>query len=387
MKQAKRTIGKVEDVRSFLDEVFDGDVHAKRLESMANATLGVLNSASLAIHAIGLGLANARGLVAKHTIKQVDRLIGNRGIDVWECFAHWVPYIVAEREELLVAMDWTDFDGDGHAMLALNLLTSHGRATPLVWKTVEKAELKERRNEYEDEVLWRLKEVLPEGIRVTVIADRGFGDTKLMSFLRDDLKFGYLIRLRKNIWVTSQEGERRKTADWVSANGRAKTLRQAHITADDFPVPTVVCVWAKEMKEAWCLASSNGEAKAAELINFYGKRWGIETYFRDTKDPRFGMGMKATRTASTERRDRLLLLSAFAIVLLTLLGAAGESVGYDRTLRANTSKKRTHSLFRQGWMIYDLLPNMPDKWLVPIMGKFSELLREQREFARILGFV
>jgi len=50
---------------------------------MANATLGVLCSASLAVHAIGQGLAHARGLITKHAVKQVDRLLSNRGIDVW----------------------------------------------------------------------------------------------------------------------------------------------------------------------------------------------------------------------------------------------------------------------------------------------------------------
>jgi hypothetical protein len=39
---------------------------------------------------------------------------------------------------------------------------------------------------------------------------------------------------------------------------------------------------------------------------------------------------------------------ALATALLTLLGAAGEGLGFDRGLRANTVKRRTHSLFRQG---------------------------------------
>ena len=38
-----------------------GDLHAKRVLSLANATLGVLTSASLAVHAIGQGLAQAMG--------------------------------------------------------------------------------------------------------------------------------------------------------------------------------------------------------------------------------------------------------------------------------------------------------------------------------------
>ncbi len=383
----KRTMGRINDVRAYLDEVFDGGLHVKRVASLANGTLGVLNSASLAVHTIGLGLAHARGLATKHAIKQVDRLIGNAGVDVWACFAYWVPYLIADRSSIRVALDWTDFDDDGHAMIALNLLTDHGRATPLMWKTVKKSALKDHHNDYEDEVLSRLQEVLPVGVKVTVIADRGFGDTKLFEFLSNELHFDYLIRLRKNIWITACDGQRRKTADWVSSNGRAKTLRNAQITAKGLVVPTVVCVKAKAMKEAWCLASSAADATAAELIQYYGKRWGIETYFRDIKDPRFGMGMTATRTQSTARRDRLFLLSAFAIVLLTLLGAAGEHVGYDRLLKANTVKQRTHSLFRQGWMIYELLPTMPKKWLVLIMQKYSAMLREQRTWRAMLGLV
>ena len=46
------------------------------------------------------------------------------------------------------------------------------------------------------------------------------------------------------------------------------------------------------------------------LIRYYGKRWGIETSFRDIKDMRFGMGLSARRVSSPQRRDRMLLLSA-----------------------------------------------------------------------------
>ena len=109
--------------------------------------------------------------------------------------------------------------------------------------------------------------------------------------------------------------------------------------------------------------------------------------FRDTKDLRFGMGMRSTRISTPERRDRLFLLNAFAIVLLTLLGAAGESLGYDKHLRANTVKRRTHSLFRQGCMLYDLIPNMRKERLRPLMERFSQLLLEHRSFKDVLCVV
>ena len=50
----------------------------KRVLSLANATLGVVASASLAIHAVGRGLAQAMGTLTKHGVKQVDRLLSNR---------------------------------------------------------------------------------------------------------------------------------------------------------------------------------------------------------------------------------------------------------------------------------------------------------------------
>ena len=193
--------GKLEDVRAFIGDVYGHDLHAKRVAALAGATLGVMTSASPAVATIGQALAQARGLVTKHAIKQVDRLLSNQKVDVWESFAHWVPHLVAARRQIVVAMDWTDFDRDGQTTLALNLVTGHGRATPLLWLTVWKEELSERRNDYEDACLVRLSQVVPPGCAVTILADRGFGDHKLFAFL-DKLGFGYVIRFRGNIHVT-----------------------------------------------------------------------------------------------------------------------------------------------------------------------------------------
>ena len=64
-----------DEIMKFITRLYDGDLHAKRVLSLANATLGVLTSASLAVHAIGQGLARAMGKLSKHGVKQVDRLL------------------------------------------------------------------------------------------------------------------------------------------------------------------------------------------------------------------------------------------------------------------------------------------------------------------------
>jgi hypothetical protein len=323
---SKRGLMQVKDVRSFLDSVLDEDIHTKRIASLANATLGVMTGASLGVAVIGKSLAQARGLLPKHAVKQVDRLLSNPRIEAWDVFASWVPEMVGPRTDIVVAMDWTDFDADRQATLALKLVTRHGRATPLVWLSVHKDELTDARNAYEDAAVRRLAEVLPDDVKVTILADRGFADTKLFGFL-DELGFAYVIRLKGNTKVSAADGMTRSAAEWIGQGGRARKLRDAAVTAARCPVGAVVCVHARDMKEPWCLVASNSNATAPQIIKLYSKRWGVEPAFRDTKDLRFGLGLSSVRIADPQRRDRLLLLNAFAVVLLTLLGAAGESLG------------------------------------------------------------
>ena len=247
-----------------------------------------------------------------------------------------------------------------------------------------KDDLKNKRNAYEDACLKRLGEVLPAGVKVTVLADRGFGDTKLFGYL-GTLGFDYVIRFRGNTHVTAATGERRPAANWVGKGGRAVKLFGAMVTAAEHPTGAVVCVHAKDMKEPWCLATSFGDATAREIVDAYAKRWTIEPSFRDTKDIRFGMGLSLLRISRPDRRDRLLLLNAFAVHLLTMLGTAGEELGMDRHLRSGTSKRRTHSLFRQGCMLYDLIPNMPEVRLRPLMQRFAEVMQRSGAIQRLVA--
>jgi hypothetical protein len=106
------------EVRAYIDALYGGELHAKRVDALAGATLGVMASASLAVSVIGQALAQARSLVTKHAVKQVDRLLSNAGIDVWDSFICWVPRQIGARRDILVAMDWTDYDRDGQATLA-----------------------------------------------------------------------------------------------------------------------------------------------------------------------------------------------------------------------------------------------------------------------------
>jgi hypothetical protein len=240
--KAERSSGRLEEIRGFIGGLYGPDLHAKRVDALADATLGVMTGASLAVAMIGQALAQARGLVTKHAVKQVDRLMSNAGIDVWDSFARWVPQQLAAQQDILVAVDWTGFHRDGQSTLVLGLVTGHGRAAPLIWLTVWKEEIATRRNDYEDACLRRLAETVPPGCRVTILADRGFGDQKLFAFL-GELGFGYVIRFRGNIRVADATGETRSAADWgARADARASCATRGSPRRGGRWVPWSACM-------------------------------------------------------------------------------------------------------------------------------------------------
>jgi hypothetical protein len=335
-------------VHEFVRLLLKDCTHSKRIDSIANAALGLIEAQSCIVHKMGSGLAKARGLDKKHATKQIDRLLSNPKFHVEEVSAAWAKYAIGDATDIMVAMDWTDFDADHHTTIAINLLTHHGRAVPLLWKTVEKSSLKHNRFRYERDILLRLKDIVGLSTRVTVLADRGFSSQAFFRFFDEELKFRYLIRTRSSIYVTDLHNEKKLCREWLHPKGHTVIMKQVRVTDDLYPVPVFVCCKKKDMKDPWYLVSNVDTIEPKDLIKLYGKRWSIEPFFRDLKDIRFGVGLGATHIGVADRRDRLLFIFAMATALTTCLGEAGENMGMDRKLKVNTVKTRKHSLSTQG---------------------------------------
>lgn len=373
-----------EDIQAYVDSIIGENDHARRVLSIANAVMGVIHAAALAVHAIGAALARVEALATKHAIKQVDRLLSNPGFDLQQRWYDWIRHVIGEQKEIVVALDWTDYDADKQATVTLAMVTQRGRSRPLMWRTVRKAELAGQQHRIEDELLVRFHERVPEGVRVTVTADRGFADQKLFSFLKT-LGFDYVIRLSRTTTICSASLEGRAAWRWLKPHGRLFRMADVTVTQDHTPVAVFVSVKKAAMKQAWYLVSSRADWSGTQIVKAYGRRFTIEEMFRDEKDWRYGMGLSHTRVSQPLRRDRLLFLGALARDLLTVLGAAGERLGFDRLLKANTVAKRTHSLYRQGCHYYASLPTMSPEPFRALMKQFGELILNSTLYVEALG--
>jgi hypothetical protein len=360
-------------VYQFMAPDFGPVMHAKRLLSLTLATVGVCHSSRASIAEIGRSLASVTGKTPKHCIKQIDRLLSNDGVDLDAAMATYIRVIVGDREAVVLAMDWTEYPVNDQATVVLSLVTVHGRATPLAWRTVPKKGLNGRRNGFEDYLIHFVAGVLGRGVQVTVLADRAFGDVELYEML-EKLGWDYVIRYRGVIEATDPAtGEVRPSTEWIPEGGVPHRIEGALLTQARVAVPAMVCVKAPKMKDGWCLATSLKRRTAEEVVALYARRFTIEETFRDEKDDRFGWGLKETSLRTPGRRDRMLFVLAMARLLLTLLGAAGEQLGLDKKLRANTvTKKRTHALVTQGRK-YAVGVGVLASFAIPLLNLFHEL--------------
>jgi Transposase DDE domain len=385
MKTRNTKIGRAK-IFEYVQNIVGDDMHAKRVLSLVNVVEGIIYSSSLALSLIGKALAVFEELNTKHAIKQVDRFFSNAKVSLDLFFFKWIPFILSTRKEIVVVLDWTDYDKDGQATLALNLLTGHGRATPLLWKTYKKTELKDSRNTYEDLMLGYLKSQVGDRLKVTILADRGFSDTAFFSYIKNELEFDYIIRTKNNL-AMNVDGITKPTKEWLLASGRATKYINVKLTHQEVEMPAVICVHNKKMKEAWFLATSLSDHTARSIVKLYSKRFTVEENFRDIKNLRFGMGLSEIKISNPERRDRVLMAASIAISLLTILGAAGEALGFDRLLKANTVKRRTHSLLNQGLFYFKAMINYNKQKLTLLIDKFTELINQHEIFKDIFGTI
>ena len=115
-------------VVQFVTDLLNPVMHYKRSLSIGQAVVGTMHAGRLSSAAVGRALARVFDITPKSGIKQVDRLLGNEQFDVAAVFQQSVPWLVAHRAKIVVSLDWTEYGAHGHSRIAVNLVTTHGRA-------------------------------------------------------------------------------------------------------------------------------------------------------------------------------------------------------------------------------------------------------------------
>jgi hypothetical protein len=287
---------------------------AKTLSRLVAAAM-VSPTASTA--AIGRGMLGR----AKHAIKRVCRFVANDRVEVGEAMTGVVRRLTGKRKRrLTLALDWVDVRQMQTLMAAAVV---KGRAVPILWSSCRKHvyDGHHSRNAFEESLLLLLLSMLPKGVKITLLADRGFGRTELARFCQNH-GLRYVIRIQPNVHIRCRSFTG-KLCDYPVRKGICKLLKSVAYRQDNQVSQNIVVRWIRDLPtkrdNPWFLMTDLPDSPAA-ISRLYGRRMSCEQLFRDLKSKRNGYHLRDTRITDPARLDRLLLILTLAYLLLIGIG-------------------------------------------------------------------
>jgi hypothetical protein len=215
--------------------------------------------------------------------------------------------------QLVVAVDWVDIRQYKVLRAAVPL---RGRSVPILFAAYRKWQITKSQNALEQDFFQLLKAMLPEGAQVVVIADRGLGRAGLACQLQK-LGLSYILRICGKVTFLSHRYQGRLDELPLKPGGKRdlgfgayrqhRPLRQR-----------VLIYWKKKHKQPWLLATDL-EWGWRQIVTVFAQCMMVEELFRDEKNIRYGWGLRQVSLCDAARLERLLLVLAFAYLLLLLL--------------------------------------------------------------------
>lgn len=186
---------------------------------------------------------------------------------------------------------------------------------------------------------------LPGHLPVRVLADRGIGTSPALMRGIQALGWTFLFRVTKQSKLVLSDGTAVTFYDQVTQPG--DTYRAAgHVFKKRGHVPAEVRVlWSPTAQARWSLVTNDPTLTGWE----YAQRMWIEEAFRDLKSQ--GWQLEAACLQTPERLAHLWIVLVVAYAWMLFLGAALASQGLLSAAkrRADGSRVRRWSLFREGW--------------------------------------
>jgi hypothetical protein len=281
---------------------------ARHLKTLCWMMIGIIQSQNVHLNRFGVYVVS-RAKVAQSHQRQFRRWLSNRRIQV--VLAHHALLQQAlstwKRERLYLSLDttvvwnqfcivWVGVVYRGRTLRVAWHIVAHSSSTVRLW-TIQR-------------VLRQAARVIPNGVTIVLLADRGFADGKLMKYLKENLGWHFRIRIKRSFHF-HLEGQWRKVSSVSLQPGQAY-FTPAVSVGKTKPYPNVYLAFAhdKQSGEDWTIVSD--EPTTLQTFAQYRLRFQVEESFLDLKSN--GFNLEASRL-----RDKFALTQLCAVIALTTL--------------------------------------------------------------------
>jgi len=284
-----------------------------------------------------------RGQQAQSKQRRLSRWLHNSRINVHRLYKPLIQAALADwKEEVLYLSLDTSMFWDKYCLVRLAVV-HRGRALPVVWRVLERESASVAFVEYR-EMLRQAVERLPPGVKVVLLADRGFVHTDCMRMITSQLGWHYRIRLKRDSWIWRQGYGWCQLKDFHFQQGEALCFHNVKLHKGQGFGPVHIAFGRNNVNgEFWAIVSD--EPTTLQTFSEYGLRFDIEENFLD--DQSNGWNIQKSELRSVCALSRLWFILAVATLYVTAQGVDVVESGKRRWVDPHWF--RGNSYFRIGW--------------------------------------
>lgn len=285
----------------------------------------------------------SRAMFAQSHQRRFSRWLHNSRINVHKLYSALIAQaLVKWGEARITLIEDTSLLWNEYCLIRLSV-QYRGRAVPLVWRVI-------RHNsssvsfEVSQAMLKRAARLVPSGVSVCFLADRGFADTALMRYLRDELHWHFRIRVKSNSWIHRSGRGWKQLNSYHLALGEVVLLQAVTLTKTQALTGVHLALAPDPLsQQVWIVVAD--QPTTLQTFREYSERFQIEEELLDEKSNGFQLERSEIRSAPA--LSRLCLVMAVATLLLTLQGQQVVAAGKRRWVDAHWL--RGNSYLRIGW--------------------------------------
>lgn len=221
-------------------------------------------------------------------------------------------------------------------------LIYRGRAIPLAWRALRRTSAMVSFEDYRP-VLAQVVTLVPPGVKVTLLADRGFLHEQLITYARQQ-HWHFRLRLTSDTLVHCQGLATKAVAQLRPPLGHAHFYHHIRLFGTAIgPLHLALASPPDQPTDPWYIVSD--EPTDLHTLDEFALRFDIEENFLDDKSG--GFQVQTTELTTPEALERLFLILAIATLYCTSIGVGVVRAQMRRWV--DTHWDRGLSYFKIGW--------------------------------------
>ena len=319
-----------------------GKANQKRIFTLSKMLYAIIHSGRCSLSRMGEEMPGMTDVESR--VKQAKRWLDSKYSDYDSFFLpHISPLLAgsAKNGPLLLAIDGSEI---GHNCMALMVSLVWGkRALPVCW-LVRKGKKGHMSEQLHIEVLKQLAPLLPQDSQVVLLGDGEFDGCDLQAFCQQQ-GWKYAFRTAKSSLITTPGGESLAIGALYPMSEHAYWLVEGVSFTKAHYGPINCLVW-HDQKHAEPIYLLSNLAWAKDIMDYYDRRFSIETIFADIKSR--GFHIHKVRIEDPERLNTLLMVVCIAFLLVICLATFQNQLRpyWSKFLRLD--RLQAYSCFQRG---------------------------------------